>query len=91
VWNIVVDHGEFEIAAEGCGGYGLKTDSWRLSPKAVQAALFITVYREMAAVQQPFRLLSLLSDSGLVRIEPPCRTRINLPQCANTSICQPNH
>src|SRR3984957_15011649 len=37
-------------------------DGWRLSPKAVQAALFITVYREMPAVQQPFRLLSLLMD-----------------------------
>jgi hypothetical protein len=28
----------------------------------VQAALFITVYREMPALQQPFRLLSLLMD-----------------------------
>ncbi len=89
MWNIVVDHGEFEIAAEGCGGYGLKTDSWRLSPKAVQAALFITVYREMAAVQQPFRLLSLLSDNGLGGIEPPCGAGIDLPQGANPPICQP--
>jgi tryptophan 2,3-dioxygenase len=40
----------------------MNRDSWRLSPKAVQAALFITVYREMPAVQQPFRLLSLLMD-----------------------------
>ena len=37
-------------------------DAWRLSSKAIQAALFITVYREMPAVQQPFRLLSLLMD-----------------------------
>jgi tryptophan 2,3-dioxygenase len=37
-------------------------DSWRLSSNAVQAALFITVYREMPALQQPFRLLSLLMD-----------------------------
>ena len=37
-------------------------DAWRLSPQAVQAALFITVYREMPAVQMPFRLLSLLMD-----------------------------
>jgi tryptophan 2,3-dioxygenase len=37
-------------------------EAWRLSPKALQAALFITVYREMPAVQQPFRLLSLLMD-----------------------------
>ena len=37
-------------------------NTWRLSPQAVQAALFITVYREMPAVQQPFRLLSLLMD-----------------------------
>jgi tryptophan 2,3-dioxygenase len=39
-----------------------RQDNWRLSPKALQAALFITVYREMPAVQQPFRLLSLLMD-----------------------------
>jgi tryptophan 2,3-dioxygenase len=39
-----------------------RRDNWRLSPKALQAALFITVYREMPAVQQPFRLLSLLMD-----------------------------
>jgi tryptophan 2,3-dioxygenase len=36
--------------------------AWRLSPAAVQAALFITVYRDMPAAQQPFRLLSLLMD-----------------------------
>jgi tryptophan 2,3-dioxygenase len=40
----------------------MNRDCWQLSPKAVQAALFITVYREMPAVQQPFRLLSLLMD-----------------------------
>jgi tryptophan 2,3-dioxygenase len=39
-----------------------REDAWRLSPRSVQAALFITVYREMPAVQQPFRLLSLLMD-----------------------------
>jgi tryptophan 2,3-dioxygenase len=38
------------------------SQAWRLSPKALQAALFVTVYREMPAVQQPFRLLSLLMD-----------------------------
>jgi tryptophan 2,3-dioxygenase len=37
-------------------------EPWRLSLKALQAALFVTVYREMPAVQQPFRLLSLLMD-----------------------------
>jgi tryptophan 2,3-dioxygenase len=37
-------------------------DAWRLSPNALQAALFIIVYREMPALQQPFRLLSLLMD-----------------------------
>jgi tryptophan 2,3-dioxygenase len=37
-------------------------DTWRLSPNALQAALFIIVYREMPALQQPFRLLSLLMD-----------------------------
>jgi tryptophan 2,3-dioxygenase len=36
--------------------------AWRLSPQAVQAALFITVYRDAPVAQQPFRLLSLLMD-----------------------------
>jgi tryptophan 2,3-dioxygenase len=35
---------------------------WRLAPRSVQAALFITLYRDMPAVQQPYRLLSLLMD-----------------------------
>lgn len=36
--------------------------AWRLSPQAVQAALFITVYRDMPALQQPARLLACLMD-----------------------------
>lgn len=35
---------------------------WRLSGPAVQAALFILVYRDKPAVQQPFRLLAALMD-----------------------------
>jgi tryptophan 2,3-dioxygenase len=39
-----------------------ESGGWRLSPPAVQAALFVVLYREMPALQQPFRLLSLLMD-----------------------------
>jgi tryptophan 2,3-dioxygenase len=35
---------------------------WRLSAPAVQAALFITLYRDKPAVQQGFRLLAALMD-----------------------------
>jgi tryptophan 2,3-dioxygenase len=35
---------------------------WRLSGPAVQAALFITLYRDKPAVQQAFRLLAALMD-----------------------------
>jgi len=35
---------------------------WRLSAPAVQAALFITLYRDKPVVQQPFRLLAALMD-----------------------------
>lgn len=36
--------------------------AWRLSWKALQAALFITLYRDEPVLQLPFRLLSLLMD-----------------------------
>ncbi|MBR0694639.1 tryptophan 2,3-dioxygenase family protein [Bradyrhizobium lablabi] len=42
-------------ASDGSGG-------WRLSPQAVQAALFITLYRDKPAVQPAFRLLTSLMD-----------------------------
>jgi len=35
---------------------------WRLSARALQAALFITLYRDEPVLQLPFRLLSLLMD-----------------------------
>ena len=35
---------------------------WRLSLEALQAALFINLYRDEPALQQPFRLLSRLMD-----------------------------
>ncbi|WP_420348027.1 tryptophan 2,3-dioxygenase family protein [Pelagibius sp.] len=35
---------------------------WRFSWRALQAALFITLYRDEPALQLPFRLLSLLMD-----------------------------
>jgi tryptophan 2,3-dioxygenase len=36
--------------------------AWRFSWRALQAALFITLYRDEPALQLPFRLLSLLMD-----------------------------
>jgi len=36
--------------------------SWRLLPQSVQAALFITLYRDKPAVQPAFRLLTALMD-----------------------------
>lgn len=35
---------------------------WRLSPKALQAALFINLYRDQPALQAPFKILSDLMD-----------------------------
>lgn len=35
---------------------------WRMTPRAVEAALFITLYRDEPALQTPFRLLSALMD-----------------------------
>ncbi len=35
---------------------------WRFSPRALQAALFINLYRDEPALQLPFRMLSLLMD-----------------------------
>jgi tryptophan 2,3-dioxygenase len=35
---------------------------WRMKPQAVQAALFIILYRDQPALQGPFRLLELLMD-----------------------------
>ena len=42
-----------KLAAEG---------AWRLSAKALQAALFINLYRDEPVLQLPFRLLSVLMD-----------------------------
>jgi tryptophan 2,3-dioxygenase len=35
---------------------------WRLSPKALRAALFIMLYRDQPALQQPFKILNALMD-----------------------------
>ncbi|MBI3434265.1 MAG: tryptophan 2,3-dioxygenase [Proteobacteria bacterium] len=37
-------------------------DAWRMSLKAVRAALFIMLYRDMPALQLPFRLLAAVMD-----------------------------
>jgi tryptophan 2,3-dioxygenase len=39
-----------------------KRGEWRLSQKALQAALFINLYRDEPALQGPYRMLSLLMD-----------------------------
>ncbi|WP_193369176.1 tryptophan 2,3-dioxygenase family protein [Pelagibius marinus] len=40
----------------------VKEGAWRLSWRALQAALFINLYRDEPVLQLPFRLLSLLMD-----------------------------
>lgn len=39
-----------------------KTANWRMSPPAIEAALFISLYRDMPVLQLPFRLLQALMD-----------------------------
>jgi tryptophan 2,3-dioxygenase len=41
---------------------GAEDGGWRLSLQSVQAALFITLYRDKPAVQPAFRLLTALMD-----------------------------
>lgn len=36
--------------------------TWRMSPRAIEAALFISLYRDMPVLQLPFRLLQALMD-----------------------------
>jgi tryptophan 2,3-dioxygenase len=48
----------FAPQASGPGG----DSPWRMSLAAVQAALFITVYRDQPVLQLPFRLLTALMD-----------------------------
>ena len=38
------------------------SSSWRMSPRAIEAALFISLYRDMPVLQLPFRLLQALMD-----------------------------
>lgn len=40
----------------------VREGEWRMAQPALQAALFIMLYRDEPALQQPFRLLSLLMD-----------------------------
>lgn len=40
----------------------VEAGTWRMSARALQAALFINLYRDEPALQLPFRLLSLLMD-----------------------------
>ncbi|SFJ07996.1 tryptophan 2,3-dioxygenase [Bosea sp. OK403] len=38
------------------------TSTWRMSARAIEAALFISLYRDMPVLQLPFRLLQALMD-----------------------------
>ncbi|HET6222041.1 MAG TPA: tryptophan 2,3-dioxygenase family protein [Dongiaceae bacterium] len=40
----------------------VEAGAWRMSARALQAALFVNLYRDEPALQLPFRLLSLLMD-----------------------------
>ncbi len=50
------------FAPEGAPSESSESSSWRMSLSAVQAALFITVYRDQPVLQLPFRLLTALMD-----------------------------
>jgi tryptophan 2,3-dioxygenase len=50
------------IFAPAGGDVSADTSPWRMSLAAVQAALFITVYRDQPVLQLPFRLLTALMD-----------------------------
>jgi tryptophan 2,3-dioxygenase len=52
----------FAPAGSDPGGESRTESPWRMSLAAVQAALFITVYRDQPVLQLPFRLLTALMD-----------------------------
>jgi tryptophan 2,3-dioxygenase len=52
----------FAPAGSAPGGESEDESPWRMSLAAVQAALFITVYRDQPVLQLPFRLLTALMD-----------------------------
>jgi tryptophan 2,3-dioxygenase len=52
----------FKTDGQESGGASNDASPWRMSLAAVQAALFITVYRDQPVLQLPFRLLTALMD-----------------------------
>ena len=61
VYSTLPDH---YVVNNTCGCWYVVRDAGRLrlSHRAFQAALFITLYRDQPALQEPFRLLELLMD-----------------------------
>jgi tryptophan 2,3-dioxygenase len=55
-------HGLKAILDDEIFSYVAPEQKWRLSRRAMEAALFILLYREMPLLQQPWRVLSLLMD-----------------------------
>ncbi len=53
---------KFNAIFAPAGGEAGDASAWRMSLAAVQAALFITVYRDQPVLQLPFRLLTALMD-----------------------------
>ena len=53
---------KFNAIFAPAGGESGDASAWRMSLAAVQAALFITVYRDQPVLQLPFRLLTALMD-----------------------------
>jgi tryptophan 2,3-dioxygenase len=55
-------HGLKAILDDEIYSYVQPEQKWRLPRRAMEAALFILLYREMPLLQQPWRVLSLLMD-----------------------------
>lgn len=55
-------HGLKAILDDEIYSYVAPEQKWRMSRRAMEAALFIFLYREMPLMQQPWRVLSLLMD-----------------------------
>jgi tryptophan 2,3-dioxygenase len=55
-------HGLKAILDDEIYSYVAPEQKWRMKRRAMEAALFILLYREMPLLQQPWRILSLLMD-----------------------------
>ena len=61
--SLIAARASFDALFDEAAHRKLQADgAWRMSARALQAALFINLYRDEPVLQLPFRLLSLLMD-----------------------------